>query len=236
MPSKRRHTHLLLLLAACSTLFLLGILRMAMKLADFTSTNNEDHASPATMLRSRLEAFRDVNEISSSSSLHQQDGGTVAQEEGDDDKDDDKDDDDADNDPPPSKLKAPLHFPPLPPHQQAVDLFGPHIIHDTLLHNPSIPGIIAIFQSFLTAVHDMLTRNKDADASTVIFDYFSLVQTILRPLEDRYRHRPMFDIREDDSIYMSLGSYRDHLLGETLKQAYRNARNPEKLFVGAVVQ
>jgi hypothetical protein len=35
---------------------------------------------------------------------------------------------------------------------------------------------------------------------------------------------------------MSLGAYRDHLLGETLRQAFKNAKRPEKLFVGAVVQ
>ena len=35
---------------------------------------------------------------------------------------------------------------------------------------------------------------------------------------------------------MTSGAYRDHLLGETLRQAYKNAKNPEKLFVGAVGQ
>ena len=41
--------------------------------------------------------------------------------------------------------------------------------------------------------------------------------------------------RKIESIFMSLGAYRDHLLGETLRQAYKNAKIPEKLFVGAVV-
>ena len=82
----------------------------------------------------------------------------------------------------------------------------------------------------------MEVRNKDADASTVVSDYFSIVQKILGPFEETYRNRAIFDIREDESIFMSLGAYRDHLLGETLRQAYKNAKNPEKLFVGAVVQ
>eukprot|EP00957_Ditylum_brightwellii_P143072 10901046-Ditylum_brightwellii.AAC.1 len=35
---------------------------------------------------------------------------------------------------------------------------------------------------------------------------------------------------------MSLAAFRDHLLGETLKQAFRKAANPSKIFIGAIVQ
>lgn len=127
-------------------------------------------------------------------------------------------------------------FPPLPPHLMAEELFGPGIIRDTLGGEPTVAGIVAILQSFLASIHAMEVRNRDATAHTVIDAYFSIVDQILRPFEEAYRHRPIFPIREDESIFMSLGAYRDHLLGETLRQAFKNAKRPEKLFVGAVVQ
>uniref|UniRef100_A0A7S2HSP7 Glycosyltransferase 2-like domain-containing protein n=2 Tax=Helicotheca tamesis TaxID=374047 RepID=A0A7S2HSP7_9STRA len=63
-----------------------------------------------------------------------------------------------------------------------------------------------------------------------------LLKQHLLPLDAAYRGRSIFPIREDDSVFMSLAAFRDHLLGETLKQAFRRAANPSKLFVGAVVQ
>ena len=127
-------------------------------------------------------------------------------------------------------------LPPLPPHLMAEDLFGPGIVRDTLAGEPTLAGIVAILQSFLASVHAMEVRNRDATAHTVIDAYFAIVDQILRPFEEAYRHRPIFPIREDESIFMSLGAYRDHLLGETLRQAFKNAKRPERLFVGAVVQ
>ena len=84
------------------------------------------------------------------------------------------------------------------PHLQAVDLFfGPEIIQDTLNNKPIIPGIVALLQSFLVTIHAMEVRNKDADASTVVSDYFSIVQKIHGPFEETYRNRTIFDITED---------------------------------------
>ena len=128
-------------------------------------------------------------------------------------------------------------FPPIPPHTMAVDLFGENIITDTLSHSkPTMVGIVAILQRFLLNLHKFLVEHRDSDALTVINDYFALVNKYLVPLEEAYRDKPIFPIREDGSIFMSLGAYRDHLLGETLRQAFKNAARPDKLFVGAVVQ
>ncbi|KAL7445913.1 hypothetical protein ACHAXM_011732 [Skeletonema potamos] len=140
---------------------------------------------------------------------------------------------DADEDAP--HLKP--HFPPMPPHTMSVDLFGEQIITDTLSHNkPTMAGIIAILQRFLQDLHQFLIDHRDSKALTVINEYFDLVTKDLVPFEEAYRDKPVFPIREDESIFMSLGAYRDHLLGETLRQAFKNAANPDKLFVGAVVQ
>jgi len=129
------------------------------------------------------------------------------------------------------------HFPPLPPHTMSVELFGEKIITDTLSHNkPTMAGIIAVLQRFLQNLHQFLKDHRDSKALTVMNEYFALVTKYLVPLEDAYRDRSVFPIREDGSIFMSLGAYRDHLLGETLRQAFKNAASPDKLFVGAVVQ
>eukprot|EP00584_Thalassiosira_punctigera_P001498 CAMPEP_0172534776 /NCGR_PEP_ID=MMETSP1067-20121228/7026_1 /TAXON_ID=265564 ORGANISM="Thalassiosira punctigera, Strain Tpunct2005C2" /NCGR_SAMPLE_ID=MMETSP1067 /ASSEMBLY_ACC=CAM_ASM_000444 /LENGTH=687 /DNA_ID=CAMNT_0013319611 /DNA_START=116 /DNA_END=2176 /DNA_ORIENTATION=+ len=129
-------------------------------------------------------------------------------------------------------------FPPMPPHTMAVDLFGEDIITNTLSHNkPTVAGVIAILQRFLRKLHQMLVENKHAKTpNEVIEKYFDLVIKYLEPLEEAYRDREIFPIREDGSIFMSLGAYRDHLLGETLRQAFKTAAYPDKLFVGAVVQ
>ncbi|KAL3778410.1 hypothetical protein HJC23_004731, partial [Cyclotella cryptica] len=136
--------------------------------------------------------------------------------------------------------KQPPHlyprFPPLPPHLMAVQEFGEQIITDTLNNKPTIAGIIAILQTFLSHIHAMEVEKKSATAHQVIDAYFSIIDKDLVPFERAYRGRPIFPIREDSSIFMSLGAYRDHLLGETLRQAFKNAKHPERLFVGAVVQ
>ena len=129
------------------------------------------------------------------------------------------------------------YFPPMPPHIMAEDLFGKEIITDTLAHNkPTIAGIIAILQRFLRDLHQLLVDNRDSTAHVVVEKYFALVDKDLAPLDAAYRDKPIFPIREDGSIFMSLGAYRDHLLGETLRQAFHYAANPDKLYVGAVVQ
>ena len=129
-------------------------------------------------------------------------------------------------------------FPPMPPHKMAQELFGDEIITNAISHDrPTIAGIVAILQRFLRKLHAMLVENKHAKTpDEVIEKYFALVTKYLAPFEEAYRDRSIFPIREDDSIFMSLGAYRDHLLGETLRQAFKNAANPDKLFVGAVVQ
>ena len=55
------------------------------------------------------------------------------------------------------------------------------------------------------------------------------------PFDAAYRGRLLFPLREDDSIFISLAAFRDHVLGQTLMNAYRAAQHPERLYVGAVV-
>eukprot|EP00578_Thalassiosira_sp_NH16_P001322 CAMPEP_0181132754 /NCGR_PEP_ID=MMETSP1071-20121207/31166_1 /TAXON_ID=35127 /ORGANISM="Thalassiosira sp., Strain NH16" /LENGTH=454 /DNA_ID=CAMNT_0023219113 /DNA_START=213 /DNA_END=1577 /DNA_ORIENTATION=+ len=119
----------------------------------------------------------------------------------------------------------------------AEDLFGKKIMTDVLSHDkPTVAGIVAILQRFLRKLHQLLVENKHSTSDDVIQKYFALATEYLAPLEEAYRDRSIFPVREDGSIFMSLGAYRDHLLGETLRQAFKTAAYPERLFVGAVVQ
>jgi hypothetical protein len=131
-----------------------------------------------------------------------------------------------------------LSFPPLPAQLMAEELYGSNIIINLLEHNePTIAGIIALLQRFLSQFHTLLLKNRnELKPEVVIQEYIDLVDTILGPFEVAYRGRPIFPIRDDGSIFISLAAYRDHLLGETLRQAFNTAAYPDKLYIGAVVQ
>jgi hypothetical protein len=131
-----------------------------------------------------------------------------------------------------------LSFPPLPAQLMAEEMYGSDIITNLLEHNePTIAGIIALLQRFLSQFHTLLLKNRnELKPEVVIQEYIDLVDTILGPFEMAYRDRPIFPIRDDGSIFISLAAYRDHLLGETLRQAFNTAAYPDKLYIGAVVQ
>ena len=132
----------------------------------------------------------------------------------------------------------------LPPHAPVPNPDG--LIETTLSgSNPTMAGIHAILQRFLLDLHES-NRNFATDAKTendreglrdrVVQAYFDLANKHLIPFDKAYRGKNIFPVREDGSIFMSLASFRDHLLGATLKEAFRKAEHPERLFVGAVVQ
>jgi hypothetical protein len=71
----------------------------------------------------------------------------------------------------------------------------------------------------------------------IIDSYFHLTHDTLHPFEEAYRGRTIFPIREDeDSIFVSLAAFREHLLGQTLKSAFDQADRPDRLYIGAIVQ
>ncbi|KAL3776917.1 hypothetical protein ACHAWO_004156 [Cyclotella atomus] len=151
----------------------------------------------------------------------------------------------------PSKSKsmgdAPPHFfpqvPPLPPILNTRSIpNSEQLIDDTLSGNPTIAGITLILANFLDEMHTsnskLASREKPhrVQRDDVHEAFVSLAQTHLKPLEEIYRDKPIFPVRDDDSIFISLASFRDYLLGDTLKGAFNQAKHPDKLFIGAVVQ
>lgn len=143
---------------------------------------------------------------------------------------------------------GPLDLVPTPSHLNpltvpVLPIFAPvpnaeSVMEDTLKGKPTMAGIIAILQKFILKLHES-NRNLSAtraDAMTIIRSFFDLSSQYLAPLDEAYRGKPVFPIRQDDSIFLSLAAFREHLLADTLDHAFRRAKHPEKLFVGAVVQ
>jgi [Skp1-protein]-hydroxyproline N-acetylglucosaminyltransferase len=124
------------------------------------------------------------------------------------------------------------------------------LIHQTIHENqPTITGIAAILYRFLSDLHrsnqqlatqqNITTITNKSKKKNEVQDirqaYFGLAYQHLVPLDSAYHGRPVFEIRNDDSIFLSVASFREHLLADTLMSAYSSATQPEKLFVGVIV-
>lgn len=126
------------------------------------------------------------------------------------------------------------HLPPFP------SIENEHLlINRTLYENqPTIAGIAAVLYRHINALHESNRRisktltstpkrggqkKREEEADVVRGAYFRLVDQNLREFEDAYRGRPIFEVRDDDSVFISIASYREHLLGETLMSAFGQA-------------
>ena len=112
------------------------------------------------------------------------------------------------------------------------------LIQQTLNGQPTIAGITALLQAYMEEFHteNMILATSKAKADKILSSFYSLARKHLTPFDEAYKNKPIFPIREDESIFLSLASFREHLLKDTLIYAYDNAKYPEKLFIGAVVQ
>ncbi len=139
------------------------------------------------------------------------------------------------------------HIPYMPPINNIHRIPNPiQLKQDTLNgHNPTVAGVALILSDFLTELHrsNQLLAIKAKATGKITRDdvheaFVHLASVHLQPFEEQYvyQKRPIFPIRKDDSVFISLASFRDHLLSDTLKGAFDQAKYPEKLFVGAIVQ
>ena len=112
------------------------------------------------------------------------------------------------------------------------------LIDDTLAGKPTIAGITALLQAYMAEFHDenMRLASTQADSKAILASFYSLAKKHIVPFDHAYRNKPIFPIREDESIFMSLAAFREHLLADTMQYAFDNAKHPDKLFIGAVVQ
>mmetsp|Transcript_7527 Transcript_7527/g.17068 ORF Transcript_7527/g.17068 Transcript_7527/m.17068 type:complete len:603 (-) Transcript_7527:32-1840(-) len=136
------------------------------------------------------------------------------------------------------------HLPPLPAILNTRNIPNSEtLVNDTISgRHPTIAGISLVLSNFLTALHysnqELASRKPPTKVqrNEVHERFVELAQRHLAPLEAVYRDKPIFPIRNDDSIFISLASFRESLLADTLKGAFDQAKHPDKLFIGAIVQ
>ncbi len=145
-------------------------------------------------------------------------------------------------------LETPHLIPKLPYLPIFAEIENGDQLIDDLLHNnkPTIAGIVAFFNKYLKQLHEQNQaiskkehRDKTGQRINEMFfveSYFNLTSKIIDPFEDAYRGRTIFPVRDDESIFVSLAAFREHLLGKSMMSAFDNAKDPSKLFIGAVVQ
>lgn len=144
----------------------------------------------------------------------------------------------------PARAHLVPHLPPLPPILNSAHVPNAQtLVDDTLSgRHPTIAGISLVLSNFRGALHRsnlelaMRPPPRRVQRDEVHERFVRLAKEHIAPLEDAYRGRAIFPIRDDGSIFVSLASFRDSLLGQTLKGAFDQAKHPERLFVGAVVQ
>lgn len=137
------------------------------------------------------------------------------------------------------KSKEPYLNPPFPilPIFTMVDNAST-LIQDVLNGKPTMAGIIALLQTYMTELHNENVKLAAlrAEPKDILDKFYELASKHIVPFDKVYRNKPIFPIRDDESIFMSLAAFREHLLMDTLTYAFDNAKYPEKLYIGAVVQ
>jgi len=125
------------------------------------------------------------------------------------------------------------YLPPFAPIPNAEQLK-----QDTLNGKPTIAGIASVINDFLTALHESNKHNADikADLPEMIQSYFELAKEYIAPFEAVYNGKPIFPVRQDGSIFISLAAFREHLLAQTLRSSFQQAEHPDRIYVGVVVQ
>ena len=112
------------------------------------------------------------------------------------------------------------------------------LIQDVLKGKPTMAGIMALLQTYMSELHNenMKLAASHATPKDILNMFYRLASKHIVPFDKVYRNKSIFPIRDDESIFMSLAAFREHLLMDTLTYAFDNAKYPDKLYIGAVVQ
>ena len=109
--------------------------------------------------------------------------------------------------------------------------------HDEFANKGRMPmdEVISFIDHFISSLHQKFAgqQRKEYDAIWKIYHDYAL--EVLYPWDREYLER-MPPLRNDNSIFLSLASYRDENCMNTLKWAYEKAKNPRLLNVGLVQQ
>jgi hypothetical protein len=102
---------------------------------------------------------------------------------------------------------------------------------------PSLDEIKKNLTFYLHTLHSRLgsLAGPTVDAEIVWENYLDVTKNTVMRWDDQNKHR-FPKQRTDNSIFVSLGTYRDPYCPMTLKSLYAQAKNPERLYVGLLQQ
>jgi len=95
--------------------------------------------------------------------------------------------------------------------------------------------IISYLDQWVDGLHRALSQVRKSTFPVIWRTYHDYTVKTLYEWDRQYLSR-MPPRRDDESIFLSIASYRDENCINTIKWAYEKAKNPEKLFVGLVQQ
>lgn len=95
--------------------------------------------------------------------------------------------------------------------------------------------IISYLDQWIHGLHRVMWQVRKEDFPVIWDAYHDYAVKTLYIWDRKYLSR-MPPRRDDESIFLSIATYRDANCANTLKWAYEKAKNPEKLFVGLVQQ
>ena len=99
----------------------------------------------------------------------------------------------------------------------------------------TIVEVTDFFGAFLKTLNKTFKEHKNEDARGIWEAYYEAAERDLYPWDQEYLLR-MPKRRDDNSIFLSVASYRDENCLNTLTEAYSQAERPEFLYIGLVQQ
>jgi [Skp1-protein]-hydroxyproline N-acetylglucosaminyltransferase len=104
-------------------------------------------------------------------------------------------------------------------------------------HTVTIEDCLEVFNGFLLGIREKWSKRGGGNGTIydIWKDFHDLAVETLLPFDEYYLgHMPTR--RDDDSIFVSMASYRDEYCMETLQGAYNNSAHPGRLNIGLVQQ
>lgn len=96
--------------------------------------------------------------------------------------------------------------------------------------------IVSNMRSFLDELHEDYANRAKAPPDAIWMLYKEAADKWLLPMDRDNQGYNLFDVRDDNSIFVSLASYRDENCPATLVEMFSKADRPDYLFVGLVQQ
>jgi len=102
---------------------------------------------------------------------------------------------------------------------------------------PSIDEVKKNLTTFITTMHKRLAAisGPNTDALKIWDTYLDVTKKTVIAWDDANKHR-YHPERNDESIFVSLGTYRDPFCPMTIKSLFSQAKNPENLYIGLFQQ